>query len=502
MSVAASSFAARVINQTALSGLVFVVTLAARLGLAIALGRSLTPAEFGVYSLIAGSVGVATLALQLGAQHYVVREVSGRPVGTAVAIFKSVFVVEYAVVLTAVAAGVFVLGLAWDWPPEVAAAGVQGLIVIAALIVAVSVAQDVARYLSARAEIERYNVVTFLEGGAWPLVVTALYLHGAHVSLTLVLASWIVGAALGGVYGLAGIGVRRLAAAPVEARLYPVAIRFGIPLLGTSLASLILAWSDRYFIAAFHSTAVLGVYSYHYNLVAMIVAVAGPLAGAALDPHIVAAYNRGDEARSERLLATVLRYRLMIVVPLVLVAVTWSDEIVTALARRAYASAGWLMAWLAPIPVLHALAVTFERVLYVERRTVAIGACYMTSAVATLVFNAALIPLHPFYGAALATDLGMALLAVLLWRQARGSRLRVRAPAMSIAVASVAAIGAAAGVRYLLPGDAGAGMLPLAAASVLLVFGAACLASGLIPPAERQAFAHFLGRVWHWRPAQ
>ena len=497
-----TTFAARVITQTAHSGIFFVLTLAARLALAVALGRSLTPAEFGVYSLVAGSVGVATLVLQLGAQHYVVREVSGRPVDTAVAVFKSVFVVEYAIVLAAAAAGVFVLGLAWIGPPDVAATGVQGLIVIATLVVAVSVAQDVARYLSARAEIERYNIVTFLEGGAWPLLVTALYLGGTEASLTIVLASWILGAIVACVYGFAGIGLRRFVEAPVDARLYPVAIRFGVPLLGTWLASLILAWSDRYFIAGFHSTTVLGVYSYHYNLVSMIVAVAGPLAGAALNPHIVAAYNSGDEARSERLLATVLRYRLMIVVPLVLVTVTWSDEIVTTLARRAYASAGWLMVWLAPIPVLHSLAVTFERVLYVERRTVAIGACYMGSAVTALALNAVLIPFHPFYGAALATDLAMALLVVVLWRQARGSRLRVRAPAAPIAVASVAAIGAGAVVRYLLPGDAGAGALPLGVASVLLVFGAACLAVGLIPAAERQAFAQFLGRVWHWRPAQ
>src|SRR5262249_32150032 len=218
------------------------------------------------------------------------------------------------------------------WRADMAAAGLSGLAIVAALVVAVSVAQDVARYLSARAEIERYNVVSFLEGGAWPLLVSALYLGGARVSLTLVLAAWIVGAVLASVYGFAGIGVRQIVAAPIDRRLYPTAIRFGLPLLGTWLASLILAWSDRYFIAAFHSTAAVGVYSYHYNLVSMIVAVSGPLAGAALDPHIVAAYNNGDEARSERLLATVLRYRLMIVVPLLVVTVTWSREIVTALA--------------------------------------------------------------------------------------------------------------------------------------------------------------------------
>src|SRR5439155_19297094 len=124
-------------------------------------------------------------------------------------IFKSVFVIEYAIIAALLTLGYVVLVGAGFWHAELMAAGV---VVVAALIVSVSVAQDVARYLSARAAIERYNIVTFLEGGAWPLLVTGLYLGGATVTLTLVLAAWVVGAALACALGVVGVGFRRLSA--------------------------------------------------------------------------------------------------------------------------------------------------------------------------------------------------------------------------------------------------------------------------------------------------
>src|SRR5205085_6451160 len=143
------------------------------------------------------------------------------------------------------------------------------------------------------------------------------------------------------------------------------------------------------------------------------------------------------------------------------------------------------------IPVLHAVATTFERVLYIERRTVAIGGCYLASAAATLGLNAVLIPSHPFYGAALATDLGMGLLAGLLWQQTRGVALRVRLATTPMTLATLAAIGAAVIVRHALPADSGLIGLPLGALCVAVVFVGVCVVGGLIPSAERQAFAHF-----------
>jgi O-antigen/teichoic acid export membrane protein len=497
-----SGVALRALRQTAHSGLFFALTLAARVGLVVALGRSLTPAEFGVYSLVAGSVGVATLILQLGAQHYVLRQVPGRPAPEAVGIFKSVLLGEYAVFAAGLGIGFVTLGVLGPWRSEMARAGFGGVAMVALLVIAVSLAQDVARFLSARAEIERYNLVTFLEGGAWALGVSAAYLGGVPISLAVVLGAWLTGAALAVGYGFATIGVRQLAAAPADVRLYPVAVRFGVPLLGTWVASLVLSWSDRYFVAAFHSAAAVGVYSYHYNLVAMIIAVAGPLAGAALDPHVIAAYNRGDEARSERLLGIVLRYRLMVVLPLVIVAVVWGGEIVVLLARADYAAGTMLMLALAPIPILHAVAVTYERVLYIEGRTVAIGSCYLISAAANLVLNVLLVPWHPYYGAALATDLAMLLLGGLLWRAARGATLRVRVAAARLVAVTAIAIVAALVIRYALAGESPAIGVPVGTLVVVVTFGLACLAGGLVPAAERQAFAQFLGRTGLWRHAQ
>jgi O-antigen/teichoic acid export membrane protein len=299
------------------------------------------------------------------------------------------------------------------------------------------------------------------------------------------------------IYGLSCIGLRSLYDARFEPRLYPQAVRFGAPLVATTLAYMILGWSDRYFIAAFHSADALGVYAYHYNIIAMVAAVSAPLIGSALDPHVVAAHNTGDVARSRLLLTASLRYRLLVVVPIVIVTSFWGSAMVVILATEVYARAGTLMAWLAPIPVLGVLVATSERSLFLQRRTLTIGACYVGAALANLGLNWLLIPRHRYYGAAVATDLSLVLLVAFLmaagarpamWKELRAGRIVASAAAAAVIAWSI---------QYVIAGATPKVGLVLGATAVLVTFGVAAIAFGVVSRQERQLAGSFAVRLCH-----
>jgi O-antigen/teichoic acid export membrane protein len=116
-----------------------------------------------------------------------------------------------------------------------------------------------------------------------------------------------------------------------------------------------------------------------------------------------------------------LRYQITLVAPILVIVSFWGTELVTLLASAQYASATNLLAVLAPIPIITILANTFQRVLFLRRRTVVIGGSYLLAALLNLALNWLLVPRHPYYGAAIATNLSLLFVTVLLWHHGRSS---------------------------------------------------------------------------------
>jgi O-antigen/teichoic acid export membrane protein len=296
------------------------------------------------------------------------------------------------------------------------------LYLLVILLVADTLSLEFSRYLTARWQIEESNVVAFLQVSSWALVVFTIFLIDAtRVTVTLVLALWMVGMILAILYGVRSAGPAQLWHGKFQPAVYLAAVRFGMPLMLTNLAYLVIFWSDRYFIEIYHSSEAVGVYSYQYNIIAIIVAASAPIIGNVIDPYIVAANNTGDREGSRALLNAALRYQIILVAPILLIVSFWGTELVTLLASAQYASATNLLAVLAPIPVITILANTFHRVLFLRRRTALIGVSYLLAALLNLALNWLLVPRHPYYGAAIATDLSLLFIAILLWHHGRSS---------------------------------------------------------------------------------
>lgn len=484
--------ASRILGQSLNSGLFFGINYVGRFLLAIALGRTLSSQDYGSFSLVTATVGMTLNFATLCAHYYYVREVPGRSPEEGIAKFMSVVGMQTLIL------GVIVGAILAYGPSRTAASGFLGgldgtwtIVVVGVLLVVEPLVTDVVRYLWARSRIEQGNFATFVQGSLWGWAAFGLMLIAPSLlQLSTILALWLVADLLAIGYGGSRIGGTIIRGARLSASAYITAVRFGLPMLAAGLPTAAMALA-RFLLLAFHSLTVTGVFSFHYNLIVMIGAFSGPVASSPIEPYAVASYNTGDIARSGRLLSIGLRYRLLLMVPFLVIAAVWQREVVTLMARRDYTSDVALLGLLSPVPVLSALTATFERVLFLERRTATIAWCYGVGAVIQAVLYVALIKLDPYYGVVAATDVGMGIGATVFWYQTRSSAVRIDTAFRRLL--SVTAVVAATGVAVVLLLAAAPAIVSLAlgAVAVLLCAAFASRLFGAVSAAEERIARDF-----------
>ncbi len=474
------------------SGAFYGVYTVSRLLLALALGKGMSSQEYGTYSLISSVVAVLPALVSFSAAQYYTREVPGRTAEESASIFKSIVAVQ-AALLAGICAILILVPPARAWAENIL--GIPGrwrlLLLSAGIFLADSLATDLMRLLFARCEIERGNIVSFIQASLWPLLLFAAVLKGIPITLPIVLISWFSGAAAAVIAGIFLADAKLLARAPVLMSTYLKAIRFSAPYLFI-YAPLAVQTFGRFMIAGVYSTGAVGVYAYQYNIIAMIGALAGPFVSAPLEPYITEAFNRGDPIRSGTLLGTAAKYRLAVVIPLLAIACVGHEQLIRILAKQDFTAVPWLMAALAPIPLTMTLSATFERVLFLHRKTWKIGSSYAISALIQGIALPICVPLHPQYGPALAMNIGVFSQLALMWIHARRENVRLTIGAAPLAVSGLVAVALAfIPMRWL--GQAG-DIYALVGALVMVGAGyaAAACALNILSVSERQVLGSFL----------
>ena len=463
----------RIFHQSLHSGLFFVLNYGSRLLLAIALGKALSVQEYGIYSLIGMVVATSTSLFPLGVTQYYVREIPGVPLRSAMKIFKSVIGIQMVFLLAAIAS---VLAIPALREPFNRWLGIGGLpmfaLLVAGLLIGENLAADFGRFLFFRGEIQRGNVVSFLQYGLWAYAAFALFLFAPHaMTLKNVLLLWTLSLAAAALYGFFRVGPRALWEAPIEPGIYRTALRFGFPLLTASTLA-VANTVGRFVLANSHSAHLVGIFTYQFNIVLMIGAISAPLIGNPIDPYAIEAYNVGHTERCRYLLGASLRYRMALVIPFLIVASIWSEPLIRLLAKREYMAGGWLLASLTPLPLLAILGNTFERVLFLERRTGTIGRCYLIAAAVQIGITFWLVPQHPYKGMVLASLAGGGGLTGMLWYHARKTKMAVDTALGRLLPSTVCALAVACAAAKLLPGGRPFNVL---AAATLIVCAAYAL---------------------------
>ena len=442
----------QILKQSLHSGVFFILTYASRLLLAIALGKTLAVQDYGVYSLMTAVVGMGLSLLPLGVTQYYVREVPGLPPEEATTVFKSVVAIQTLVFLAA--AALFITVPAFHAPLTNAASHQQTgiiLLLLVLLLIGEGLATDFGRFLFFRKKIEQGNIVSFLQSGLWGFALFLVYiLRPSFVSLQLVLFLWGCSVVSAVLYGAWRSNLRILVSAPIRLEFYRRALFFGFPLLFSQLLAVGNGFG-RFVLAHHHSAQVVGIYTYHYNIILMIAAIAAPLVANPLEPYVIEAYNTNQIDKSGRLLGASFRYRIFFVIPLLIVAVFWYRPLIQLMAKKDYLVGPGLLLVLSPIPILAVFGNTFERILFLQRRSVQIGQSYLIASILQIGLYLLLVPIHPYWGAAAATNAGLGTLALLLFIFSRQTEFQIHLNLGRLGAVTCASLAVAFSTARLMP---------------------------------------------------
>src|SRR5690348_12420456 len=266
------------------------VTLGSKFLLLFVLARYFTPADVGVYGLVAGSVAITIYVLGMDYYVFNTRELLARTGGERAALIRDqgVFhVLVYAIVLPALLLLFGARVLPWHlalW--------------FYAIVVLEHLSQEVYRLLIVLSRPVVANLVLFVRAGAWaiPLAMLAVVrVEWRHVE-------WVLGAwAFGATISIA-IAARALSEMNWHGALNTAVDWTGmrrtfvgaLPFLFGSLSLRGIEYSDRFFIERFAGVSSVGVYTFYFSLANVVQTFVVASVIQLLYPQAVSAYQDGD----------------------------------------------------------------------------------------------------------------------------------------------------------------------------------------------------------------
>jgi O-antigen/teichoic acid export membrane protein len=187
-------------------------------------------------------------------------------------------------------------------------------------------------------------------------------------------------------------------------------LSYGMPLLPHQLAIFLLFGADRYFIGAYGTVTDVGIYSYGYRVGMMMTIV---LEGASLawTPFIFSIQRRED---AKRIHALTGRYVATIIIGVAVGLIVFGPELTMLLAFAApeYWTAAVLVPWIVGGYVFLGAYQVFAAAVGIPKRTRLLGIFSLTGLAVNIGLNFLLVPTHGTMGAAIATTISYACMAV------------------------------------------------------------------------------------------
>ena len=379
------------------------------------LTRELGVAQFGIYSLLAVSINVSSVVLDLGIAHYVMTHLSGCSENERTQVFCSLLAF-YALFLIAV--GVIILAT----PLKVVIASWLGLetvrpIEIAVGVVVLSVFSRICTgLLASKKEIGKSRFIFLLSQSLMGIIIICYFLTGHPLnSVLLVMDAWIVGAGI--TLATAVVFIRKnIGKASLNLRIVLNALAFGTPLILGVAGSWIMEIGDRYVLNSFLGAGTVGLYSVGYGLM-MLVGSLGTLILETKFPFVADAWNLKKNWKREAYAA--LRMSYWVVVP-VSVFFCWQAENLVFLAGGSqFVAAAGVIRSLAVYPFIAVVNLVFYQLVLLKRTTREITIAYVTGGVLNIATNILLIPYFGMIGSGIATVFSYAIVALLLQRGLR-----------------------------------------------------------------------------------
>lgn len=237
-----------------------------------------------------------------------------------------------------------------------------------------------------------------------------------------------------------------------SAPLYRELLRFGIPMMvGHELSGIILSVGDRYVIQGLIGAEPVGIYSAAYNLCQYVQGVVIASVGQAIMPMYMEMWHQKGRDETAAFISRSLRTYCLLAAPVVAGVAAVGPELIRALASDKYASAVAVLPWVIGGMVFDGMSAMVGAGLFIHRKTTAIVGIIMSCAALNIGLNFVFIPPLGVVGAAMATLVAYAAMAVAM--ATIGHRLlAVRLPWASLARSSAASAIMFAAVYFVYPG--------------------------------------------------
>jgi len=177
---------------------------------------------------------------------------------------------------------------------------------------------------------------------------------------------------------------------------------YGIPLIATLLFSWILALSDRYIIEYFRGSAEVGIYSAAYQLAEYPISLISSIIVMAAFPIIIDTWEKNGDEPTKDLISNVIRYYLLLAIPSLVGIIVLSKDIMLILGKS-YSGGYGVLPWVCFGSLMYGLCVYVNKGLELKKNTKVLSFLVGMAGISNIAMNFLLIPKFGFFGAAVAT---------------------------------------------------------------------------------------------------
>ncbi|NQV08824.1 polysaccharide biosynthesis C-terminal domain-containing protein [Candidatus Woesearchaeota archaeon] len=371
------------------------------------LTRTLSVKEFGIYSLLASTVAIFTVILDLGFHKYIVTKLSGLNYLKGIKHFFSLLTLElgFLVVLFVV----LFLSPLYGWLLEflkLSSYETEFQLCLTIIFLGV-IFRFFVSYLKARKKIELQSFYSFFHTSFWVLILISFYLIKNQMSLLTVVSIWLVGVVIT-VLLLTFFSLRKeiiiflFKIKKIDTSIMKKGLVFSLPLIPVFVASYIIEFADRYMLNSYMDAEKVGFYALSYSLVWVIISFSAVIHNV-LYVHAANAWNQ--KKNHHTLFNAMFKYDLMFVLPAIVGLFVMREQVITLISGPNYLIGASTIGILILSPLFVSLATLFQNNLLLRSKTKTMAIIYIFGAVLNILLNMFLIPKYGIDGAAISTTI-------------------------------------------------------------------------------------------------
>ena len=379
--------------------------------------------EYGTLTLVSLTISFLSIVFSLGSLEFMLRKLPGQTVGYQQNTLKSVMVL-FGGVFAVLAFGVVLVLQRWPLP-KIGLTGGDYILCGLLLFVTVHVMQRV-YYMLGQRKYTQARVTQLLYSDSWFLPLLFFFILGS-LTMTQVLWVWLVWMVLAIAVSNHWIRFGRVLRARISPRRMTEVLEFGLPLMPMSIGDLLFRIQDRYILAWARDLDAVANYSLCVNI-----AMVGFLVGAALLDIMTTEFfkMRNEEASGDleailrvphlrQSFTTMTRFAVILSIPVASVLTFMGPQLIRLLSHEKFLDAAAIFPWTAPFPILFLMTYILGRGLMALDRSLALGGMTLLASLVNVALNFLLIPRYGEAGTAVATSIGLFVLALMLGRMMR-----------------------------------------------------------------------------------